>query len=457
MATIAFLHNALGKTDGVSLEVDKWRYVLETKMKHNVLYCAGNDDVSHVHCVPELSFMHPRSEKILRNATVQLKDFTETELKEEIFKLKDIIKTKLLAFIRKHKIDLLIPNNLLSVGYHIPALIALHEIITETKIPTIAHNHDFYFEASGEVNPTCKTVWNLLDLYTPVRGKNVQNITINRIAQAELFARTGVKAQVVPNVFDFKQPAWKEDAYNADFRKSFDIGENDIVLLQATRIMLRKGIENAIDIVAEMNTPENRRRLLERKLYNGKQFTKDSRIILLCAGRREIFGTTDTYYNGLLDRAKRQNVAIRFAGEYVKHSRGKKNGKKVYSLWDSYVHSDFVSYPSWWEGWGNQLIEAVFARLPVVLYEYPVYKSDIARSHLEVVSLGDKISSIDKNGLVSIDRAIVQRAAAEIVSILTDPARYSHITEKNFRICAKRYSYEVLEALIRKIMKKIGM
>ena len=57
MARIAFFHNQLGKTDGVSLEVDKWRDVL-LGAGHEVLYCAGNGDVDGAHCVPELMFTH---------------------------------------------------------------------------------------------------------------------------------------------------------------------------------------------------------------------------------------------------------------------------------------------------------------------------------------------------------------------------------------------------------------
>jgi len=74
MSRVAFIHNALGKTDGVSLEVDKWRVVLE-RMGHEVFYCAGNDDVEGVFCIPELSFNHPVTYKILRNATVKLTDY----------------------------------------------------------------------------------------------------------------------------------------------------------------------------------------------------------------------------------------------------------------------------------------------------------------------------------------------------------------------------------------------
>lgn len=37
--------NRLGRTDGVSLEVDTWRAVLHDRMEHHVWYCSGNADV----------------------------------------------------------------------------------------------------------------------------------------------------------------------------------------------------------------------------------------------------------------------------------------------------------------------------------------------------------------------------------------------------------------------------
>ena len=79
MANIAFIQNKLGKTDGVSLEVDKWRSVLEG-MGHTVFYCAGNDDVDGVHTIPELSLFHPVTNKILKNGTVELKDYATADI-----------------------------------------------------------------------------------------------------------------------------------------------------------------------------------------------------------------------------------------------------------------------------------------------------------------------------------------------------------------------------------------
>jgi hypothetical protein len=456
MARIAFFHNALGKTDGVSLEVDKWKSVLE-KMGHTVYYCAGNNDVGHVHCIPQLCFMHPKTYELIQNATVQLKDYDEKTLKNEILTHASIIKKQLLEFIDKYKIEVLIPNNLLSVGYHIPALIALSQVIKETKIPTIAHNHDFYFEDSGEVSPTCKTAWSFLDTYSPPVFPNVQNIVINRLAQAALKKRKNISAAVVPNVFDFEQQLWAIDDYNKDFRKSIGLADNDIFLLQATRVMDRKAVELSIDVTASLNMPENRKKLMSKKLYNGKKFGTKSKIVLVCAGRIEKFGASGDYQQKLTQRAKSKNVDIRFIGDYIKHSRGTKNGKKIYSLWDSYVHADFVTYPSIWEGWGNQLIEAVFAKLPVVIFEYPVYVSDLKKAGFNLVSIGSKLNGKDKLGLVSVDDKIINKAAVDIADILTSSAKYGKITSDNFKIAKERYSYQALEKIIVKLFKNISL
>ena len=113
MARIAFFHNALGKTDGVSLEVDKWKSVLE-KMGHTVYYCAGNNDVGHVHCIPQLCFMHPKTYELIQNATVQLKDYDEKTLKNEILQQASIIKKQLLEFIDKYKIEVFVAPS----GWH---------------------------------------------------------------------------------------------------------------------------------------------------------------------------------------------------------------------------------------------------------------------------------------------------------------------------------------------------
>lgn len=81
MATFAFFQNRLGRTDGVSLEVDKWRHILRDKLGHKVRYCSGNPEVKTNYVIDELYAQHPKTWKILRNGTVEFKDYaTEQDL-----------------------------------------------------------------------------------------------------------------------------------------------------------------------------------------------------------------------------------------------------------------------------------------------------------------------------------------------------------------------------------------
>ncbi|MFP4383959.1 MAG: glycosyltransferase, group 1 family protein, partial [Spirochaetia bacterium] len=245
MANIAFIQNKLGKTDGVSLEVDKWKAVLED-MGHRVYYFAGNDDVPGIHTVPELSLFHPVINRVLKNGTVELTDYaSESDLMEEIHAAAEVIKSKLTSLIKEHKIRCIIPNNLQSVGYNIPAMKALYEIIDETGIPAVAHSHDFWWEDSGEVSPTCRAIRDYYTRYAPPDLPGVRHAVINRIAHQALLERKGIDAEIVPNVFDFSQKPWERDGYNSDFRREIGAAPEDIILLQATRVLDRKGIELA--------------------------------------------------------------------------------------------------------------------------------------------------------------------------------------------------------------------
>ncbi len=458
MARIAFVQNKLGKTDGVSLEVDKWRAVCE-RMGHGVLYCAGNDDVPGIHTIPELSLFHPAIRKILENGTVALKDYdSEQQLAADIDSQERVIRRKLMEFIDKESVDVLVPNNLLSIGYNVPTVPALANVIRETGLPTIVHSHDFYFEESGETNATCQTVLDIFEQFAPPPYPNVRHVVINRLARAALAERKGIEARVVPNVWDFGQQPWVPDEYNADFREAFGIGPDDIVFLQATRVLDRKAIELAIDVVGFVQRPEHIQRLRDRPLYDGRRFGPDNRIVLLCAGYIEQFGITGSYVENLKARAAERGVDLRFIGDRVGHNRGRaEDGAKTYSLWDSYVHADFVTYPSIWEGWGNQFIEAVFAKLPVVIFEYPVYVSDLKPVGFDVVTLGDELTGRDDRGLVRVSQERLDAAASEVVELLTDAKRRTEATEHNFRVGRENFSYEQLERIVRELLEDLGV
>lgn len=296
----------------------------------------------------------------------------------------------------------------------------------------------------------------IYERYFPCKLPNVQHVFINRIAQNELKRRKNIEGTVVPNVFDFEQKPWVADDYNADARAAFDLGDNDLVFLQATRILDRKGIEMAIDTIAELEKPDQRQALSGAATAGGGTFDPNtSKIVLLCAGIVETIGISGDYWGALQDKAARLGVDLRHVGERVKHSRGKgENGEKVYSLWDSYVLADFVTYPSTWEGWGNQFIEAVFAKLPVLIFEYPVWTSDLGRVGFDVVSLGNRVAGTDEAGLVYVEKPKTEAAAKEICDILSNPERKAKIGETNYAIAQQHFSYTALEHLIKELLKK---
>jgi mannosylglucosylglycerate synthase len=442
----------------VSLEVDKWRAVLRDRLGHKVWYGSGNPEVKTNYVIDEIYAQHPVTWKILRNGTVEFRDYArEEDLERDIYNHADTIERKLLRFIEEKRLDVLAPNNLCSGGYQPAAAIAFHRVFRKTGLPGIVHSHDFYFEASGEVKATCHTVASIYERYFPPKLPNVQHVVINRLAQAEIKRRKTIDATVVPNVFDFDQPAWTEDAYNRDFRAAFGIGADDLVFLQATRILDRKGIEMAIDTVAQVNRPERRRALAGLRTAGGGRFRPESRIVLLCSGIVETIGISGDYWGALQARAQEAGVDMRHAGDRVKHSReAGADGRKVYSLWDSYVQADFVTYPSTWEGWGNQFIEAVFAKLPVLVFEYPVWRSDLQGAGFRVVSLGSEHGPKDARGLVTLDPAVAARAADEIVAVLTDAKRRRETVEHNYEVGRRNFGMDTLERLIRELLARAG-
>lgn len=463
MATVAFVQNRLGRTDGVSLEVDKWRQVLRDRRGHTVWYCSGNDDVPTNYVVPEIYAQHPVTWKILQNATVKFKDYTrEEDLEKDIYDHADTIEKKLLQFIDEKKVSVLLPNNLCSGGYQPAAAIALHRVFRKGAVNGIVHSHDFYFEDSGEVNPTCHVTESIYYRYFPPKLPNVQHVVINRLSQGQIKKRKNIDATVVPNVFDFDQPQWVADQYNSDFRAAFNIDKNDLVFLQATRILDRKSIELAIDVIAEIeHTPALRNALVGTPTAAGGKFGKENKIVLLCAGIVETIGISGSYWDLLKTHAANKKIDMRHVGDRVKHSRGTvggaADGSKAYSLWDAYVLADFVTYPSTWEGWGNQFIEAVFAKLPVLIYEYPVWTSDLGPTGFDVVSLGNQLSGKYGSGLVQVDAKKVKAAAEGVVAVMTNAGRRREMVEKNFAIGKEQFSLDALQRIITPLFEKAGV
>ncbi|OQY26075.1 MAG: hypothetical protein B6I38_11800 [Anaerolineaceae bacterium 4572_5.1] len=385
----------------------------------------------------------PEIERLNHNTFKELRDFNAEGYREELYRWVDILEERFREFIREKKIDFLVPQNVWCVAANPAVAIALERVRLEFDLPALAHNHDFYWERSDGVALTCSAAIELADKYLPPRNKKIKHVVINSLGQKELAERKGIKSIVVPNIFDFEAPPWQKDEYNSDFRERIGLKENDILLLQATRIVARKGIELAIDFAKALDAPKRRAQLQAKNLYNGHTFTDDSRIVLVLAGyaRDDVSGG---YIQKLKAKAQEENVDMIHIGDLIGHGRQTRGGEKVYSLWDSYVFADFVTYPSLWEGWGNQFLEALRARLPIMLFEYLVYKADIKKSGFQVVSLGDSVESYDAQGLAQILPQTIESAADQAVELLTNAKLRQETVELNFQIGRKNYSMDAL-------------
>jgi len=444
---ILLAHFRIGETDGVSLEMEKWKSALE-QLGHRVFYLAGSAG-SCVNCdvdiIPELHYLDPFNEKVIHNAYVECSDFeSEATLINAIKLHAKVISTAIAEIIVNRDIDIIVPNNIFSLGYHLSAGLGLLQAIQETQTRAICHHHDFHWERDKYAHPTCTAIRELLTSSFPPQHPLIKHCVINRIAQREVKSRCNIDATVVPNVFDFHTNNWKVDTYNQDLRERFGIDPGDILFLQATRIVARKGIELAIDLIAQV--AKQRQQLIGKKLYNGEIFTNNSRLILLLAGICE----EGDYLALLIAKAEKQGVELLIISDWVDHSRAEKEGKKVYALWDVYSHADIITYPSLLEGWGNQFLEGLVAKVPMAVYRYPVYDLDIADKQFNIIDLGNT-HQIDEQGLAYIGSEKLSNGANETLIYLTDKLARSDAMNANYQIGKKHFSYPALKDILQSV------
>ncbi len=433
---IALLHFRVGETDGVSLEMEKWKQALE-QAGHTVVFFSGTRTCGEY--IPGLEYDNPVNEHIHGRAFEHLDD--AQRLQRDIESYAGDIQNALANALKKHAIDVLVANNVLSLGHNLAAGMAVTLAAAEQGVRLMAHHHDFHWERERYQNPTCDYVIWVLENYFPSVTHISEHIVINSLAQRALRMRYGVESAVVPNVFDFQQPSWTIDSYNQDFRSQLGLTGNDLVLLQATRITKRKAIELAVQLAARVQEQSSR---LSQGLYDGRSFGKEQRLVLFLPGLVE---AEPGYLEYLQGTAEKLGVELLWANAWVGEQRGQSDGQKLYSLWDCYAIADLVTYPSILEGWGNQLLEAVFAKRPIVLYEYPVYKEDIAPYGFHVGSFGDS-HEITEEGYVQVPEKQLQEAAEAAMVFLTDGDVRRQAVEHNFDVGRRYLSYEALAEML---------
>jgi glycosyltransferase involved in cell wall biosynthesis len=415
---IGFIATRLSGTDGVSLEVEKWARVLQ-EMEHELFYCAGElGGYAAGGClIPRLHFNHPDIDELnqrafgIENPSRQESD--AEKLGNDISAAANEIQPPLGEFIRSNRLDVIIIENALAIPMNLPLGVCLSNLIAELGINAIAHHHDFYWERQRY---QANAILDFLDTYFPPRLPNIEHVTINSIAQKRLKARRGIEATVIPNVHDFATPTPEIDEYNADLRSKLDLEKNDILILQPTRVVRRKGIELAIELLQQLERPRPR-------LYISHNATDEGL----------------AYWHWLTREARLMDVDLRLIDHLVEPNRRKDDGRKIYSLWDVYPHADLITYPSLYEGFGNALLEAIYFKKPVVVNRYPVYNADIKPKGFQFIEL---------------DGFVNQMAVQQVLDLLKNPKQIAEQVEKNYHIAQEHFSLQVLEKSLAQLLAK---
>ena len=407
---IGFISTRLAGTDGVSLETRKWAEVAQ-RLGHEVYYCAGllDDDAPNPTLIPHLHFRDPVAMDIGQMVFGRMEP--PPGLEERLEAMAAQIAAQLRAWLTQTGIDVMVVQNALAIPMHVPLGVALARAIEETGIPTIGHHHDFYWERQ-RFRLNCLP--ELLRQTFPPALPSIQHVAINSLAQRDLKFFRDLDAVVVPNVFDFDTPPPDIDDYSRDFRQAMGFSDYDWIFLQPTRVVARKGIDIAFELLRRLREP--RARL----------------VISHQAGDEGL-----SYYRQLLDRAEAMGVEVHYVAGFVEEQRVVRRGRKSYTLWDVYPHADFVTYPTLYEGFGNALLEAVYFRKPVLVNRYSVYVADIAPLGFD---------------FVEVDGWISDESVSEVRRLLDDPARCQEAVEKNYELAHQHFSYTVLAQAIEQLL-----
>lgn len=251
---VGFLSTRFKGLDGVSLEAEKWAVILR-EFGHRVFWFAGqlDRDPEASMLVPEAFFGYPPTEALNRALFGAQK--RSRLLTDALHSQKDYLKDRLYEFLDRFDIDLIISENTLSIPMHLPLGVAITELIAETGIPTIAHHHDFFWERARFLSNACQDV---LNMAFPPDLPSIKHVVISSVAQAELAARRSVAGIVVYNVMDFEKKPSRPRRSGRQFRLDMGFDPEDLLILQPTRVVHRKGIEQAISLVQMLNLPRAR-------------------------------------------------------------------------------------------------------------------------------------------------------------------------------------------------------
>ena len=400
---IGFAGTRFAGVDGVSFETLKWEEILR-RLGHVTRLCAGElprgrEDET---LIPEMHFAYPPARAVSTAAFDPAAD--SDEVGREVARLAEDLLPRLAAWIEAEAIELLVVENAWAIPMQLPLGVALARLVAELRLPTIGHHHDYAWER--ERFAAC-IVPEILELAFPPDLPSVHHVSINSPAKAELERRRGLSSTIIPNAYEFEVPPAGRDDYSRSLRSELGMGGHNLLVVQPTRVVPRKGIELSIELVHRLDDP--RAHLL----------------ITSPAGDEGL-----DYLAQLHVRADQLSVDLRYAADRFAHERWHHGERRTFAVTDSYLEADLITFPSLYEGFGNALVETVYFGKPLVVNRYSVYDADIR-------PLGFRF--------VEINGAITDATVAEVQELIHDGERRATDAAHNFAIGRRHLGFGMLQ------------
>jgi glycosyltransferase involved in cell wall biosynthesis len=209
---------------------------------------------------------------------------------------------------------------------------------------------------------------------------------------------------------DFDNPPPPPDDYTTDVRQALGIEDDELFVLQPTRVVQRKGIEHAIELIHRLG--------------------RKAKLVISHASGDEGWD----YEQRLKEYSKLMNVNTIFVDDIINEERGTTpDGRKIYTLEDIYPYADLVTYPSTFEGFGNAFLETLYFKKPIVVNTYSIYIKDIQPKGFKVIE---------------IEGYVTDKAVERTKQVLDNPELRQEMVDYDYELAKKFFSYTVLHRIL---------
>ncbi|MBI3306566.1 MAG: alpha-glucan family phosphorylase [Candidatus Omnitrophica bacterium] len=460
---IGFIAAKAGGPDGVSREMENWARVLR-RAGHSIHALVadgemvleeveGQEPVISGQLPPVARYDSEDNQKVLaafpnlppstrysRIEELRASQLSDTALDTLIMGQSEIIRDSIKNWVRLNKIDVLIIENLNVLPEAFLLSVGVKRAIGDLPTPVIFHNYydPSYLESDDFKDFPPGLQHHLRDKFPP-QSTDVFHTVLSEKAQGEFRAAfpgipaEEISADVIYNVQDFKNPPPPDD-YTQSFRADLGFAEDDIIFAFPSRLIFRKGLDFALQLIKNISNPKVKLLLMEEEGDENYRTSIQRYIAEL----------------GLVDR-------VRFMKDRSGVNRlGLKRSPpgapvKIYTADDVYRVASVVLYPSQEENFGAPILDAIRAGLPVVVYKYQVFKDEIRKEGMTffyfptITSNPPEPKRLRRALGGSKNQERFKTLASEIMRLLDDSNRKNQITAKNREIAGQHFSYEYLD------------